>query len=142
MNLDKCILESINYISSEKLTARFKVAIVCTIYDRRGKPISVGTNRYDKTHPRQAILSRKAHRKGLTENGEQIYLHAEMSALVKCRKEPYSMLVVRVDRNGNLSNCKPCPICQMAIEEAGIEFSNVYYTTGGSDCPVMSLEDL
>jgi deoxycytidylate deaminase len=59
---------------------------------------------------------------------EKIYLHAEISALVKCRQEGADTIVVaRVNSLGDLRMAKPCPICQLAIKEAKI--SRIFYST-------------
>lgn len=83
--------------------------------------ISEGTNLEKKSHPIQA---RWAQRAGLH---EKIYLHAEISALVKCRDDADTIIVARINSEGKLRNAKPCPICEMALKEAGIH--NIHYTT-------------
>jgi deoxycytidylate deaminase len=93
-----------------------KQKITATVYDRRGRVLSIGTNSYEKTHPRQAFLARRV---GMP---ERQYLHAEISALVKCRGKPYRIAVERRDKNGTLQLAKPCAICELAIKEAGIKF--------------------
>jgi deoxycytidylate deaminase len=81
----------------------------------KNKVISQGVNQDTKSHPFQA--------------SEKIYLHAEISALVKCKSEVDTIVVARLGgHEGNeLRNAKPCPICSLAIEQAGIE--HIYYTT-------------
>lgn len=88
--------------------------IKATIYNKRGRVLSVGYNSYSKTHPFQYKL---ALRVGLK---EKQYLHAEISALIKCREEPYKMVIERYGKDGKPLLAKPCPICQMAIEESGV----------------------
>lgn len=91
--------------------------------DKHYSPISFGYNSYTKTHPAQKQLAVRIKKDSFKE-----FLHAEISALVKCRdKKPYAILVLRQLKDGKLGNAKPCPICSMAIKEAGIEevwFSN------------------
>ena len=90
--------------------------LTATVYDIKGRVLATGKNSYSKTHPRQAHL---AHKVGLD---EKIYLHAEVAALVKVRNgKPYKIRVERYDKNGNKMNATPCPICMMAIKEAGIK---------------------
>ena len=96
--------------------------LTATIFDKRGRVLSVGHNSYDKTHPRQA---KYAARVGCS---EKMYLHAEISALIKCREKPHKILIERKDRAGNFKLAKPCPICELAIKEAGIKF--VEYSVG------------
>lgn len=98
--------------------------IGCIITNRRGKIISQGFNRL-KTHPMQFEYAK---RYGIE---EKIYLHAEMAALIKCREQPYSMYIGRVMHNTSIGMCKPCPICQMAIKEAGVKY--VMYTDESGD---------
>jgi len=92
-------------------------AITATIYDRRGRQISMGRNRYTKSHPLQARLAREA---GLH---EKIYLHAEIEALVKLRDwdRAYRIVIERYAKNGKPALAKPCPICQRGLRLAGIE---------------------
>lgn len=88
---------------------------------KNNKIISIGVNKDKKTHPLQASL---AERVGLR---EKIYLHAEISALVKAKKECDTIVVARVNPQGKLRMAKPCPICEMALKQAGI--TNIYYST-------------
>lgn len=76
--------------------------------------VAWGTN-IKKTHPVQAKWAIRA---GLP---EKIYLHAEMSALIRCRSAADTIVVARVNSQGKLRNAKPCPICRLALEEIGIK---------------------
>jgi tRNA(Arg) A34 adenosine deaminase TadA len=89
----------------------------------KNKVIAQGVNQDTKSHPLQAKLADMV---GLS---EKIYLHAEISALVKCKSEADTIVVARLGgHNGDeLRNAKPCPICSLALEQAGIE--HIYYTT-------------
>ena len=87
----------------------------------KNRVVATATNLESKSHPLQA---RFAERVGL---GEKIYLHAEIAALVKCREECDTIIVARVNPQHKLRMAKPCPICSLALEEAGI--SNIHYTT-------------
>ena len=89
----------------------------------KNKVISQGVNQDTKSHPFQAKLADMV---GLS---EKIYLHAEISALVKCKSEVDTIVVARLGgHNGKeLRNAKPCKICQLALEQAGIK--HIYYTT-------------
>ena len=99
-----------------------KQQITAIVYDKRGKVLSVGQNSYKKSHPRQAELAARV--------GEpyKYFLHAEIAALVKCRDKPYKIRIERKDKAGNYKLAKPCPICELAIKEAGIKF--VEYSVG------------
>ena len=89
----------------------------------KNKVITQGVNQDTKTHPFQAKLAEMV---GLD---EKIYLHAEIAALVRCKGEADTIVVARLGGHYGyeLRNAKPCPICSLALKEAGIE--NVYYST-------------
>lgn len=92
-------------------------AVTALIYDRRGRVISVGQNSYIKTHPLQA-----KHAKKVGED-EKIYLHAEISAISKCKDltKAHRIFIIRYDANGNPTLAKPCEVCQSAISETPIK---------------------
>ncbi len=89
----------------------------------RNKVVATATNIETKTHPIQA---RFAERVGLH---EKIFLHAEIAALVKCREECDTIVVARLGGHNHdeLRMAKPCPVCALALKEAGID--KVHYTT-------------
>lgn len=88
---------------------------------KKSKVVSTAVNLERKSHPLQAKFAKRV---GLC---EKIYLHAEVSALIKAREDADTIVVARVDHQGRLRNSKPCPICSFALEQEGI--SNIYYTT-------------
>lgn len=92
--------------------------ITATIYDKKGRVLAIGHNSYTKTHPTQAQYACKANLP------EKVFLHAEIAALVKCRGgKPYKIKIERYDKKyGKPINAEPCPICKLAIKEAGISF--------------------
>ena len=92
-------------------------SITAVIYDRRGRVLSIGQNSYIKTHPLQALHAQR------TGHPHRIFLHAEVSAITRCRnlKRAYRMLVTRYDSQGNPALAAPCPVCQSAILAAGIK---------------------
>lgn len=96
---------------------RSKQDITAFIYDKRGKVLSIGKNSYVKTHPLMVLHANKVGRP------EKIYLHAEVHAIIRCKdlSKAYKMVVIRLDKKGNTMNAKPCPVCQSAIEAAGIK---------------------
>jgi len=98
--------------------------IVATVFDKRGRVLGVGKNSYERTHPRQSKL---AERVGLP---HKIYLHSEISALIKALKRgiPHKIKIERYDASGRPKLAKPCPICDLAIKEAGVKF--IEYTIG------------
>lgn len=94
-----------------------KQDITAIIYDRKGRVLSVGKNSYEKTHPLQARFAAKVG------TPKKIYLHAEIDAIVRCKdlRKAHRIEVIRVAKNGDLVNAKPCSICQSAIESSGIK---------------------
>jgi tRNA(Arg) A34 adenosine deaminase TadA len=116
------IMRIANNLCSDATTLdsnRFRVAAIVT--DKRGKIISQATNSYNKTHPLQKEYADKVNRP------TKIFLHAEIAALVKCRHIPHTIYVSRFFRDGKMALAKPCPVCEMALREAGVK--KVIYTT-------------
>ena len=89
----------------------------------KGKVVAKGVNQDTKSHPLQAQLAELV---GLE---EKIYLHAEISALIKCKSNVDTIVVARLGghEGDELRNAKPCKICSLALQKAGIK--NIYYTT-------------
>ena len=89
----------------------------------KGRVVAKGVNQDTKTHPLQARLAE------LVGLDEKIYLHAEIAALVRCRSDADTIVVARRGGHsgGELRNARPCPICTLALEQAGIK--HIYYTT-------------
>lgn len=97
--------------------SKTRQTMTAVIYDKRGRVLSIGKNQYLKTHPLQA---RYAHETGMH---EKQFLHAEIHAIVRCRKlaKAHRILVSRWDKRGQPMLAKPCVICQSAIRAAGIK---------------------
>tara|TARA_R100000005_G_scaffold92238_1_gene65511 strand:- start:1281 stop:1673 length:393 start_codon:yes stop_codon:yes gene_type:complete len=89
----------------------------------KNKVVMTATNLETKTHPLQASFAIRVGRP------EKIYLHAEISALIKCRDECDTIVVARLGGHNHdeLRMAKPCPVCALALKEAGI--TNIHYTT-------------
>lgn len=85
--------------------------ITAIIFDKRGRPLSIGQNSYTRTHPRQAAIAAKV---GLP---EKKFVHAEFVAITKCRdlKKAHKIVVMRYNKDGEPVNAKPCKICEQAI---------------------------
>ena len=100
-----------------------KHSITAMITDKRGRVLSVGTNSYVKTHTLQA---KHANKVGLP---EKRFLHAEVSAIVKCKDltKAHKIVVMRYTKDGKPANAKPCPVCWSAIQAANIKI--VEWTT-------------
>lgn len=101
------------------------------IVDRSKRILASSTNKMTKTHPVQKQWSKKV------SNGKQIYLHAEIAALVKCRKQPYAIYVARVLKDDTEAMARPCPVCMAALKEAGVK--RIYYTISVDEIGVIKL---
>lgn len=99
-----------------------KQSITAIIKDKRGMVLSIGKNSYRKTHPMMAYHGNK------TGISNKECLHAEVSAIVKCKDltKAHSISVYRYSSKGLPLTAKPCPICESAIRAAGIK--HVYFT--------------
>lgn len=95
--------------------------LVGAILLNKNRVVTTATNLERKSHPLQAKF---AERVGLK---EKIFLHAEIAALVKCREECDTIIVARVNSQNKLRNSRPCPICSLALKQAGV--SKVHYST-------------
>ena len=95
--------------------------ITATVRDKRGRVLSVATNQYGKSHPLQRHFAM------LCGEDERVYLHAELSALLRCRdKIPYSIHVERYTKDGHPALAAPCPICRKALAAFGVK--HITYT--------------
>ena len=112
-----------------KFSTVLKNKVGCIITDKKDNIISMGVNSDTKTHPMQkkfAIKSGQMFRQ---------YLHAEIQALVRCvgnYSTPHTLYVARITQSGNIGMSKPCPVCHLALIDAGIK--KVVYTIGKGDC--------
>lgn len=99
------------------MKARQRQSLTAVIYDKKGRVLSVGQNSYHKTHTMQAFHAEKVGRP------EKIFLHAEVSAIVRCKDlhRAHRIFISRWDHNGNPKLAAPCPVCVSAIEAAGIK---------------------
>lgn len=104
---------------AETQNGRFRMA--AAVLDKSGNVLSVATNSYRKTHPKQAYYANKFGEK------DKHFLHAEISALVKAKGDPYKIVVARIGKGGALRCAMPCPICMMAIKDSGIKL--IEFTT-------------
>lgn len=95
-----------------------KHSVTAIILDKRGRPLSLGRNSYEKTHPLQAKAAQEA--------GEpyKVFLHAEVAAIVrlsdKDKERAHKMLVTRYNKEGKPLNAKPCRVCQRVIQSLNI----------------------
>lgn len=85
--------------------------ILAKCYDKKGRLLAAAFNSYTKTHPLMAYLARKVG------HPERQFLHAEISAILKCKDKPIHRITIeRYNANGHPATAKPCPICQLAIK--------------------------
>lgn len=85
-------------------------------YDKKGRLISSAENNYDKSHPLQAHFAKKVG------HSHRIYLHAEISAILRAKERPiHKIRIERFGRRGALLPSHPCPICMEAIRTFGIK---------------------
>lgn len=115
------LLDRARKLAEKECDGKYRVVAICQ--DSRGRVVSIASNSYKKSHPRQAHFAKLA---GFE---RKIYLHAEVLALLRAvRKNPYRLYIVRFDRSGQTRMAAPCPVCREAIREAGIK--EIEYTTG------------
>lgn len=94
--------------------------IYAIVTNSKGDILGEGANSYSRTHPIQKKYASRVG-KNFCE-----YLHAEISACIKAlrhpsKSDPYAIYIARVHKNGKLAKAAPCPICELAIKETGIE---------------------
>ena len=118
---EECQWHCANYGSVNDMSTKKRYHILAKCYDRKGRLLSAAFNSYTKSHPLQAYLAKQVGHEN------QICLHAEIAAILKCKGKPiYRITTERYDANGLPANAKPCKICQLAIKMFGI--TKVEYT--------------
>lgn len=107
-----------------KLLENQKQTICAIVVDKKDRILSIGCNRYEKSHPVQYKYAKK------TGNENKMFLHAEVEALIKIPygKQPHAIYIARTGSKGEPRLAKPCPICDLAIKSRNI--NEVYYTKG------------
>lgn len=88
---------------------------VFAVLEKNGRPISTATNCYTKSHKAQRDYARRAGYPA------KVYLHAEISAIIKSRCHGDTMYIYRLNKKGELLPSKPCPVCQLALKELHIK---------------------
>lgn len=94
---------------------RKQYRIIARALDRRGRVICTRTNTYKTTHPVQKHFAVKVGRP------DAIFLHAEISVLLAARQDVHTLLIARIDSDGNPVPAKPCAICSIAIEQYNVK---------------------
>jgi len=83
---------------------------------RRRRPVLVVARAYNK---RGHLIARAAQAAG---KPHSIFLHAEIACLLRAGDTPVHKLTVeRYHANGEPATAKPCPICQLAIADWGVD---------------------
>jgi len=108
-------------VASAATLVRHSRHAACVVH--RDRMLAIGTAKY-KTHP---IMTRFA------TNPEQVYLHAEVDAIIRAANR-YSvdvvrdsdLYVLRLTKGGAVALSKPCEVCQRAIDAFGIK--QVYWS--------------
>ena len=110
--LDYCIDKARRHASNGRVVC---YAVIC---DKKGNILSEAGNQYLVSHPYQFKIAKKV---GLE---EKQFLHAEVAAIVKLprnTKQPHSIYISRVRKDGTPAPAAPCPICQHALSLLGIK---------------------
>ena len=94
-----------------------KYHVTAIIFDKRGRPLSIGQNSYSKS-----IRLQRKHA-NLVGMPEKVMTHAEIAAISKCKSlsRAHTIKVFRYNSQGLPVNAKPCLICMQAIKEANIK---------------------
>jgi tRNA(Arg) A34 adenosine deaminase TadA len=96
--------------------------ITAIIRNKKGRVLSIGQNSYTKTHTLQSHYAK------LVGMPEKVYLHAEISAITRCRdlSQAHSITVYRYGKDSRPLLAKPCKVCEEAIKLSGIK--KVFHT--------------
>jgi deoxycytidylate deaminase len=116
---------------NEIYSKRNKYAVGAMTMDSSGKITSIAFNSYTKTHPKMKEYGCMCNKK------EAVYLHAEVSAIIKAKGKAKKIIVARYNAKGKFAMAKPCPICQIAIKEA--EIDEVYYTNTNGEISLLRI---
>jgi deoxycytidylate deaminase len=99
-----------------------KQRMAAIVTDKRSIPLAKATNSPTKTHPEQAKFAKRAGKP------KQVFLHAEISALVKNKNVAGNTLyVLRLGKDNSIRLARPCPVCWEAIIQDG-NIETVYYS--------------
>lgn len=117
-------------IALQSPAKNYKIGCVVTY---KSNIISYAWNEPKKSHPLMASYAKRAGYPKI------IYLHAEISALLKCGENlGDTIYVVRITKSGKLSMAKPCPVCELAIKEFGIK--RVYFSNPNGEIEMFNID--
>lgn len=125
MNIQR-VIKFLNMALEESTRSTYTRVKIGAVITQDNKVISKGAN-LSTSHPVQAYWNRITNREAPANN-----LHAEMNALVRAKRSGESLVgatiyIARLDRNNQLSQCRPCVACMAALKDAGIR--TIIHTT-------------
>lgn len=87
----------------------------------KSKLLAIGQNNPEKTHTRAFKIAQK-----FNLDTEYPYLHAETDLISRMFERYYineaiKIVVIRLNKNGELRNSKPCKHCQIIMNALGID---------------------
>lgn len=73
-----------------------------------------------------------------------VSIHAEIDAIAKIRFDKrYDLIVIRIDRHGNIRNSKPCKYCLLQLNKlVRKQLRYIYYSQDDGSCKVNTLSEL
>jgi tRNA(Arg) A34 adenosine deaminase TadA len=89
--------------------------VIARALDKKGRILATKTNTYTVSHPVQKHFAVLAGRP------EAIFLHAEIATLIAAKSDVHTLLIARIDTNGNPIKAAPCEICTIAIQRYGVK---------------------
>lgn len=94
---------------------------------KKNKLLAIGQNNPEKTHTQALILAKR-----FNIDIKYPYLHAETDLISRLWGKHYidaniKMVIVRLNKNGELRNSKPCSRCSKIIKALGIK--DIYWST-------------
>jgi len=99
--------------------------------DRKGNIVAFGKNSYCKTHPKMALYNKNY-------NEFKIFLHSEIDCLIRSKKEPYTLIVARIGKKGEIRIAKPCPVCLEAIKHSTVK--QVFFTNSYGSLELLNIQ--
>jgi hypothetical protein len=95
------------------------------------KVISFSCNYDRRTHPVQSKWATRAEMRYGEDFSKKTYLHAEIGAMIKAKKDADTIVICRVGGVSGLEllNARPCKVCSGFLIESGIK--NIHYSTKG-----------
>jgi deoxycytidylate deaminase len=123
-------------LKREFLRQAFAVALssnsrrkVGAILIRKKRVIAASCNYDKKSHPIQSWWANKTAEIYGKHLSEKVYLHSEISALIRAREDADSIVICRVGGHSGreLRNARPCVICEGYIRYSGID--HIHYST-------------